>query len=365
MKRLKFPMLIIFLFSYMFVLTSCADKSADISILSTNDVFYQSSAINNKIDILWMMDSSGSMSEEQDNLATNFNAFINDFVTKGYEYNMAVAATDAWRYEFNPGSYASLAKFRDGNIYTGTTTDNSGIFMINNLTANVIGTFTKNIKVGITGSGDERAFDSIKQSLLGPMNTGYNFRRDDAYLAVIIISDEEDYSRNNATVDGCAGSPMPVACQDQNLRPVSDYTTFLDAYTNSVPADRKYSVNAIGVFDQACIDANPSSSGHAGVRYKQLVDATNGVTGSICDTDFSATLDAMQSNIATESTQFRLSKTPVVSSIVVKINGVDIPQDATNGWQYDSTNNSIKFYGASRPAQGAAISITFDPTTLG
>jgi hypothetical protein len=363
MKRLRFPFLIVFLISYMLILSSCADKSGDIAILSAQDVFVQSAAINNKIDILWMMDSSGSMSEEQDNLAANFNVFINDFVTKGYEYNMAVSGTDAWRYEFSPGSTANLAKFRDGNVYTGTTTDNSGIFMINNLTANVIATFTKNIKVGITGSGDERAFDSIKQSLMYPGNAGYNFRRDDAYLAVIIISDEEDFSRNNGTVDGCTGSPMPAACQ--NLRPVSDYTTYLDTYTNSVPADRKYTVNAIGVFDAACEAANPSSSGHVGTRYLQLVNDTGGVAGSICDTDFSGTLNAMQNKISEDSTQFRLSKTPVVSSIIVKINSVDIPQNPTNGWTYDSNNNSIKFHGSALPPQGAAISITFDPTTLG
>lgn len=363
MKRLRFPILVMFLISYMFALTSCADKSADIAILSAEDVFYQSSSVNNKIDILWMMDSSGSMQEEQDNLAANFSAFINDFVTKGYEYNIAVAATDAWRYEYNTG-YSNLVRFRDGNIYTSTTADNSTVNMINNLTANVISTFTKNIKVGITGSGDERAFDSIRQSLSSSVNSGYNFRRDDAFLAVIIISDEEDFSRNNAALNGCTGTPTPTECQDQNLRPVSDYTAFLDTYTSSQPADRKYSVNAIGVFDTACMNANPSSGGHMGLRYLDLVDATNGVSGSICDADFSDTLNAMQNKIAEDSTQFRLSRTPIVSSIVVKINGVNIVQDATNGWTYDAGNNSIKFHGSALPPQGAAVSIVFDPTSL-
>lgn len=348
----------------MFALTSCADKSGDISILSDTNIFYQSNAVNNKLDILWMMDSSGSMSEEQQNLADNFSAFISDFVTKGYDYNIAVAATDAWRYEYNPGSYSNLVRFRDGNTYTSGTTDNSGVYLISTLTANVIPTFTKNIKVGTTGSGDERAFDSIKQSLNSSVNAGYNFRRNDAFLAVIIISDEEDFSRSNATVDGCTGDPLPTACQEQNLRTVDSYVSYLDGYTSSTPTDRKYSVNAIGVFDQACLDANPSSGGHMGLRYADIASKTNGVLGSICDTNFSQNLEDIQSRIAELSTQFRLSRTPIESSIVVIINGLNIPQNTTNGWTYNSTNNSVVFHGTAVPPQGASVQITFDPTTL-
>lgn len=376
MKRLRFPILVLFLISYMVALTSCADKSADISILSDTDVFYQANSVNNKLDILWMMDSSGSMAEEQQNLSDNFNAFITDFVTKGYDYNIAVAATDAWRYEYSPSTYQNLVRFRDGNIYTGTTTDNTGVFMLTpsvfsaspNPVNDMINAFKKNIKVGITGNGDERAFDSIRETLKATqgsgINSGYNFRRNDAFLAIIIISDEEDFSRNNSNVNGCTGSPTPVECQDQNLRPVSDYVSYLDTYTSSTPTDRKYSVNAIGVFDSACLAANPSSEGHMGLRYMDLADETNGVTGSICDSNFSQNLNDIQSRIAELSTQFRLSRTPIVSSIVVIINGVSIPQNPTNGWTYNATNNSVVFHGSAIPAQGAAVSITFDPTTL-
>ncbi|MES2768266.1 MAG: hypothetical protein V4596_03895 [Bdellovibrionota bacterium] len=362
MKRLRFPILVIFLISYMFVLTSCSDKSGDIAILSDSDVF-QASSLNNKIDILWMIDSSGSMQEEQDNLATNFNAFINDFVTKGYDYNIAVGATDAWRYEFNPASttFQNLVKFRDGNIYTGSTADNSGVFMISTLTPDIIPTFNKNVKVGITGNGDERAFESIRQSLLAPMNSGFNFRRSDAYLAIIIVSDEEDFSRDDSTLDPCTATPLPATCQD--LRPISEYTGFLDSYTSSTPADRKYGVSAIGVFDSACL-TEAGASDHMGERYAELAVETNGVTGSICDDDFSPTLDAIQAHISEESTQFRLSRIPVVSSIVVRINSVLIPQDATNGWTYVAASNSIKFHGTAIPAQGASIQVLFDPTTL-
>lgn len=371
MNRLRYSFLILFLISYMIVLTSCGDKSADISILSDSQNFYQTNDLNNKLDILWMVDSSGSMAEEQQNLSDNFEAFITDFVTKGYDYNIAIGATDAWRYEYNPGNvnFQNYVKFRDGDIYLGGSGERSGIFMINNLLgADVIPTFKTNIKVGTIGSGDERAFDSIRQILEqtkdGGLNNAFNFRRNDAFLAVIIISDEEDFSRDNPDIDGCSGIPTPEVCQDQNLRPVTEYISYLDGFTSSTSADRKYSVNAIGIFDEDCMDANPSSSGHMGLRYAEIASLTNGVTGSICDTNFSENLNQIQSRIAELSTQFRLDRIPVVSSIVVKINGVVIPQDSTNGWTYRAVNNSIVFHGTAIPAQGSAIQITFDPTTL-
>ena len=359
----------------MFVLTSCGDKSANISILSDSQTFHQANDVNNKLDILWMVDSSGSMEEEQQNLADNFEAFITDFVSKGYEYNIAVAATDAWRYEYDPTNpfFQTYVKFRDGDVYMGGSGIRSGTFLINNLlgggdVTNIINTFKTNIKVGTIGSGDERAFDSIRQVLEqtkgSGYNSAYNFRRNDAFLAVIIISDEEDFSRNNPAINGCSGSPIPDDCQEQNLRPVSEYVNYLDTFTSSSSTDRKYSVNTIGIFDEVCMAANPSSSDHMGLRYAEIASFTNGVTGSICDTNFSQNLNDIQSRIAELSTQFRLNRVPIVSSIVVNINGVDIPQNATNGWTYNATNNSIVFHGTAIPAQGAAIQIVFDPTTL-
>jgi hypothetical protein len=49
---------------------------------------------------------------------------------------------------------------------------------------------------------------------------------------------------------------------------------------------------------------------------------------------------------------------------VVYVNGVVIPQNATNGWSYYPSNNSIRFHGTAIPAQGSSISVTFDPLTI-
>jgi hypothetical protein len=358
-RKLKFTFFLGLLVSYMFILVACGDKGGDISILATSQSFVQTTSINNKVDILWDIDDSGSMADDQANLATNFNAFIHNFATQGYDFHMSVTTTTAWMREWYP-NYAYMAKFRDGNIYTPTHADNTGIFMISTLTPDVIGTFQTNIQVGTVGSGDERGFDSFKQALINPDNTPYGFRRNDAFLAIVIVSDEEDFSRNSSPENQCVGNPLPAACQ--NLRSIASFESFLDTYTNSVPTDRKYNVSAITTRPgDSCLPYD----GHYGLRYMQMAAETNGVVGSICDTNFSNSLDEIAGRIVELSTQFRLDRIPNVSTIVIHVNGVLIPENAVNGWTYNATNNSIVFHGSAVPPQGASIQVDYDPLTLG
>ena len=338
---------ILVLIGAVMALNACADKSADISILSDSDTFFQSVSVNNKIDIMWMVDSSGSMAPYQDNLSDNFETFIEDFVTKGYDYNIAVTATDGYK-------SSSLARFRDGDVYTNTSSDNSGVYMINLLTSNIVNTFKKNIKVGTAGDGYERGFQSLRKSLSDNINSGYNFRRSSAFLAVILVGDEEDIS---------------VKDNGSNYSSISDYTTsfqsYLDTYTGSTPGNTKYNVSTITV-----VDINNCPGHHAGAsqgnKFVSIATATQGVVGSICDTNFSDSLADISSRIVELSTRFKLSREPQPSSIVVKVNSVVVPQDSSNGWVYvvDSGSHYVEFRGNALPSQGSAIQVDFDPVSL-
>jgi hypothetical protein len=96
----------------------------------------------------------------------------------------------------------------------------------------------------------------------------------------------------------------------------------------------------------------------------ELAQATNGALGSICDANFAATLQAIQTSILELSTRFILDQIPVVSSIVVQVNGSLVANSAVNGWTYDSAANAIVFHGTAIPSASAAINVSFIPTTL-
>lgn len=338
------------------VAMGCGKASNSFSTLPTGQSFKQVASFNNQLDILWVVDNSGSMQPYQDNLTANFNSFISSFVGKGYDFKIAVTGTDAFRGDSTLSGYnsnnANLARFRDGYF------SNSGIFVILPTTPNINNVFLTNARLGVNGTGDERAFSSFRTSLNSNLNAG--FLRPNSFLAIIILSDEDDFSGNGRCVN-CGSYQSYTA---STLDSVQSYVNFLDQKTNSSGATRRYNVSNISVIDNQCLSQNQGSGSIMGTRYMQLTQATGGVSGSICSASYATTLNQIQNQISELSTQFFLTQTPIVSTIVVIVNGVRIANDVVNGWTYDASANSIVFHGTSIPPQGADISIDFIPASL-
>ncbi len=344
------------------LLVACGDNSSSYSILPSGQIFKQaSSSVNNKIDLLWVIDNSSSMTPLQQNMTTNFNSFIDQFVTKGFDFHMAVTTTDAYLANAAFQNNASLSVFRDG-----VTGNETGTFDILSSTPNLINVFVTNASQGANGDGDERAFSSFQEALNNPTNAG--FLRADSFFGIIILSDEDDFSNPDRPQDSWIypGGQPDHDYTNPNLVPVSNYMSYLDTLTNTTGATRRYSVSSIAVLDDNCYNSHKpeSPSTVIGQRYMDIASQTQGVTGSICDTSYANSLQAIQENLIELSTQFYLSRTPVVSTITVVVNGVSVPNNATNGWTYNSAANSIVFHGSAVPAAGASISINFQPANL-
>lgn len=328
------------------------NKSVDsFSLLEDQASFKQTSAYAaKKIDVLWVVDNSGSMDTSQTNLANNFASFIARFNQKGLDFHMAVVTTDGWEKRFNSSS--TKARFKDG------ISSHTGYYVMDKNTPNLSQVFTTNIKVGINGNGDERALDSMRYSLNDSFNISKSFRRSDAFLAVVIVSDEEDFSHS--------GTGLNESYSNPSLFPVSDFVSFLDTYTGRQAGGiANYSVNSITVPNSACV-TQLSTDGFTrkiSTRVPQLVDLTGGVKGSLCS-NFGDTLDLISESIIALSSVFTLARVPVVSTIVVTVDGITVPQDGTNGWTYDSATNSVVFHGSAIPAANSDIRIGFDPVTI-
>jgi hypothetical protein len=342
----------IFSIGSLWIFAGCGNDVPSFAAPEDENVFFQSSDnFAAKMDILWVIDNSGSMQTSQTNVADNFNSFIQDFAGKGYDFRLAVAGTDAYRVNF--GANASLARFRDG----GAT--KSGIFVIDPLTPQLTQTFMNNVNLGTSGSGDERAFDSFVATLTSPLNAG--FLRSNSFLSIIIVSDEDDFSHTSSSLNESYSNP--------NLKPISSYVSYLDTLTGSSPTDRRYSVNAMAIWDSACRQSlNTSFTGRKiGQRYGELVDAVGGgKKGSLCG-NFANDLRLIANSIITQSTQFYLNRLPIESSIRVYVNDALVPrieQDTEDGWMYDPIANSVKFYNSAVPPQGSKIRVVFDPRFL-
>ncbi len=345
-------------------------NSPSFSLLADSDSFNQSAGtVNDKIDILWVIDNSGSMQSSQDNLGREFGSFIGGFSTKNFNYKMAFTTTDAYRGRPEFKNNTNCIEFRDRILDTNCANvsgKNASGYKI--LTPTVPGAsmlnsvFVQNATTGIWGSGDERAFQSFKEVFSNPINSAYNFLRLDSFMAIIIVSDEDDVSWNGTTAKSNSNPTDPA------LHPVQSYVDYLDTLTGTTGALRRYSVNAITITDDACLSTlNAQTPGRTkGTRYMSLATATGGITSSLCG-NFSQSLQDLSDSILSSATQFYLSRIPIVSTISVKINGMLMPQDTgAGGWQYLAGSNSIKFVGSAYiPPQGASIKVDYDPVAYG
>ncbi len=256
-----------------------------------------------KIDVLWVVDNSGSMKPHQDNLARNFQSFIDEFTRSSVDYRLAITTTDIAN---------DQGRFR-GPVLSPQTNG-------------VAQAFSQQIRVGTGGGSFEAGLDAARMSLQARLaanqpqydaivtcqeacpqgqgkeafqcrdncvtGSGIDFLRPDAYLDLVFITDEEDrsaydvhtYYRSFKTAKGVG----------------NDGTVTTAAIIGDVPTP-------------ACAQAN------SGTRYKQLSDMTGGEVGSICDAEFADSLKRLASNAVGLRRKFALEMSPNPKTIEVRV----------------------------------------------
>lgn len=310
-------------------LSSCSNPQ-NFKVAPAAEAYLQNVTYNNKVDLLWVVDNSRSMSQHQQNLSAQFGSFIDILYSKKIDFRIAITTMDM---------SASGEKGR----FVGTPK------VISSSTANARAAFQANIQVGENGSDVERGFEAMAQALsesrLANENTG--FLRDDAQLAVIFVTNEEDHS---------SGRP-------------SDYAAILDRLKpgNSDEEPPRWMANFIGITAPNGVCFTRGDIADPGDRYMELTRSSNGQIAEICANDLSSALSSIRQRIVERLVEFRLSSKPVVSSIIVRVNNQLIVNEPVNGWTYEdrSANNGgyvIRFHGASVPAADAKINIDYTPS---
>jgi len=301
------------------------------------------------------------MAPSQKNLADNFPSFIQNFEDANFDFNIAVTTSDAFKglpehsqdYSATNPYWEGLAaeyksRFRDG-VSTPTPV-HSGHYILNPLTPNLHDNFIINITQGINGSGDERSLQSMKAALDSPLNSG--FLRPGVFFAVIIVTDEEDFSHPGNTLVENYNYPT--------LYTVDSYKQYLDNLTLSSEQKRNYSVNSVTIQDLN----DPLCAGQLHTvskvpqRIHELVDLTGGKRANLCGS-FATELSGLAGNIIQLASQFSLGgANPDPSSIRVYVNGAELAKEF---WIYQESSNSILFAEGHTPPSGADINVGFDP----
>ncbi|ADO71134.1 choice-of-anchor D domain-containing protein [Stigmatella aurantiaca] len=292
-----------------------------------------------KVDVLFVVDNSGSMMEEQQSLGSNFAAFLSSANAAGVDYHIGVTTTGL---EASPGGWSACTGGAEGGENGRLfPVDGSSPRIITPITPNAPAVFARNTQVGVchwSEQGLEAAYRALSQPLLHseddprtapPADGNGGFLREEARLALIFLTDEEDFSTQS----------------------VSFYETYFRALKDNDPS--KLSISAIA--GPANLSTCPTASS-SGNRYIQLAEATGGVVESICTPNWAQSLKKLSSNAFGPNRSFPLSEEPEdPAQITVTVDGVPV----TSGWQYNPDTRTLVFDAETAPLPGAWVEVTY------
>jgi len=258
-------------------------------------------------DIVFIVDNSCSMTEEQANLANNFEYFIYKLQASNADYKIGVITTD-----------------QNGFLDEVITPD----------TLNAVEKFTDQAVAGTGGSGTERALQMLYNCVQtgGDCSKSEGFMRDDALFAGIIVSDEPDQS---------ALTPDAYVDYFWTLKDDPDLMK-IHAIAGAVPVPT----------------CGTCASG--GFGYDEAVELTEGTFLDVCADDWGAALSALAESSIQDLSLFKLSDDPVEDTIKVYVDNAQ----RYNGWWYtgheeDLGNNAVKFQDEYVPEGGAEVRIEY------
>ncbi len=328
------------------------------------DVFEQVDDVD--VDILFVVDNSGSMGDEQATLSAGFDGFIAQAQVWNVKYQIGVVSTD----------------LNDEGRLLGAMP------WVDNASTSV---FADSVLLGTEGSGDERGLQTAWLALQPDMLVDYGipcinnaecnaqfansqcvkgicggpnrgFVREEALLAIIWVSDEQDH-----------------AC----MTPVIDFVDYFKTLKgNNVkgyaivgnpksPADPIGGCggggNACDPCDECSFGGNPfggpGQGAEAGTRYAEAADALGGFWSSICDfgaegVDQPSLLEEIGKDAFKPLDTFELSEPAVPDSVQVFVD-----DDSCDDFIYDPASNTIAFPNLEShcfPGPNALIEVIYD-----
>lgn len=282
-----------------------------------------------KLDILFVIDNSNSMKEEQEGVARELTGFIDELRKGGgvpSDFNVGVVTTSVYLngrlgmqpfYVQFPQQAGKLrpvpAPLADGGL---DNENANGERLLLGTDPDLLTKFDLLVRQGVAGSGQETPFEAVRLALLTdlvnvPLDQGGNkgFLRDEARLLVVVLTDEDDCSETVRPPTVSVGDNAAVAdCSDKEMQltPLSEYhRMFTQDLKNSDGTTKEViwtAIAPVGVTTKAAmaiVDGNQvrnidcPTSNQAGYRQRamaEMFDSTLINLDSICKPSYRDTL---------------------------------------------------------------------------
>lgn len=285
---------------------------------------FQQAYKGGKVDVLFVVDNSPSMQKEQKKLSERLKAFMSGLDKT--DWQIAFTTTDVSDGAHGlKGSLMDLAGHAGQKVLTKSFADAETVFL-------------KTVQRSEIASSDEQP---LKASILAMQKSATEnavFFRNDADLAIIVLSDEDEMSLGK---NKKATKPQDV----------------VNAFDSIFGSSKKLAVYGIVIQpdDVACYKDQKGSGNFQNASYgtfvTELARITEGFTGSICANDYTGHLKAIGNSVRLLTDFFILKQSPAPGTVSVQLSPAqNIP------WVIEG--NKLMFETA--PEDGTVIQVTYD-----
>ncbi|MCB0369720.1 MAG: hypothetical protein KDD45_09840 [Bdellovibrionales bacterium] len=217
-----------------------------------------------KVDVLFVIDNSGSMQYEQKSMASRTSQFIS--VLKGLDYQLAVTTTDPRDISLGDGRLIPI-KGTNGRYIIDSSEDEA--------TAQT--ELSNTLQRSETGSPYEQGIRAVYRALERYVlndNHMRSFIRDNSQLAVVVISDEDESANTS----------------------MNDPQSVLNLISDTWNTQKRFSFHSIITKpgDTACRSTYGATYGE---RYKAFSNLTGGIIGSVCEMDYAEQVKGIANGI--------------------------------------------------------------------
>lgn len=261
------------------------------------------------VDIIFVVDNSGSMQDDQQLLADNFAAFLAGAATSGLpDFQLGVTTTDV----LSPNSARGELVGEPGVLTSGTP----GLAAL----------FGDRVQVGVDGAGLELGLEAARLAFEHPANSG--FLRRDAALSLIFVTDEDD------------GGGIPELLPDASLsRAPSEYMALLQSLKTGSVGNTPIMVSGVLV---------PG----AAPRYEVMVRAFGGTVLDIGTPDWGSRLSDIGRDTFSLTRRYTLVGVPLTGTMTVTVDG-----RPTTDFVLDVERNTVILDAA--PRAGAEVVVRY------
>lgn len=284
-------------------------KNDDVDLETVSESFVQSPLP--AIDVLFVVDSTGSMASEQASFGDAAGGFIDGLDALDLDYQVGVTSMD----------------LADQGALLGVP------WILTPEQDDVDQALAANLLVGTASPPPSQGLDAAALALADPLGVNAGFRRSDAALHVVFVSDGDDESGDVLGDD-----------------PVAAFLGLLAAEESATGRAARASA-IVGDVPDGC--TGDGGTALAGERYVDTALGSGGKVESICSADFAGIATDIGAVAVDYQVRFPLQADPVDDSVIVTVSGARM----SAGWVIDHGEPALVFEVA--PPADATIDVVY------